>query len=157
MGARYASLFFVSRFQAEIDRLFQEVMQLGDGDLPMCEWQPAVDIVETPAAVMVLAEVPGFAASELTLEVRGKQITLTGTKTTPLPETQRLKFHCMERGHGRFCREIQLFSAVNTHQGTARLAQGLLTIEFPKIKEQRQEARRLHIEEQETARKGELE
>ena len=157
MGARYASLFFVSRFQAEIDRLFQEVMQLGDGDLPMSEWQPAVDIVETPTAVMVLAEVPGFAASELTLEVRGKQITLSGTKSTPLPESQRIKFHCMERGHGRFCREVQLFSAVNTHQGTARLAHGLLTIEFPKIKEQRQEARRLHIEEHATARKGDLE
>jgi HSP20 family molecular chaperone IbpA len=159
MGTRYASLFFVSRFQAELDRLFHEVMQLGDGSLPMSEWQPAVDVVETPASVMVLAEVPGFAASDLTLEVRGKQITLSGTKSTPLPGAQRIKFHCMERGHGRFLREIQIFSAVNTHQGTARLVDGLLTIELPKIQDKRQEARVLHIEElqneePQSARKG---
>ena len=147
MGGRYASLFFVSRFQAELDRLFHEVMQLGDGGLPMGEWQPAVDVVETPTAVMVLAEVPGFAAADLVLKVRGRQITLSGTKTTRLPEAQRIKFHCMERGHGRFHREVQLFSPVNTHQGTARLVDGLLTIEFPKIQDKRQEARVLTVEE----------
>jgi HSP20 family protein len=147
MGSRYASLFFVSRFQAELDRLFHEVMQLGDGGLPMGEWQPAVDVVETPTAVLILAEVPGFAASDLVLQVRGRQITLSGTKTTRLPEAQRIKFHCMERGHGRFHREVQLFSPVNTHQGTAWLVDGLLTIELPKIQDKRQEARVLRIEE----------
>lgn len=148
MGSRYASLFFVSRFQAELDRLFHEVMQLGDGALPMGEWQPSVDVVETPSAVMVLAEVPGFAAADLLLQVRGRQITLSGTKTTRLPDAQRIKFHCMERGHGRFHREVQLFSPVNTHLGTARLIDGLLVIEFPKIQDKRQEARVLPIEEQ---------
>jgi HSP20 family protein len=157
MGARYASLFFVSRFQAELDRLFQEIMQLGDSNLPMSEWQPSVDVVETPNAVLILAEVPGFAASDLSLEVRGKQITLSGTKSTPLPEAQRIKFHCMERGHGRFSREIHLFSAVNTHQGTARLVDGLLTVEFPKIQDKRQEARLLHIEEPVSTREGDRE
>jgi HSP20 family molecular chaperone IbpA len=86
--------------------------------------------------------------------VRGKLITLSGTKSTRLPAAPGIRFHCMERGHGRFCREIQLFSPVNTHQGTARLADGLLTIEFPKIKDQRQEARVLQIVEPETAREG---
>ena len=46
----------------------------------------------------------------------------------------------MERGHGRFRREMQLFWPVNSHQGSARLADGLLTIEFPKIQEKRQAA-----------------
>ncbi len=55
----------------------------------------------------------------------------------------------MERGHGRFAREIHLFSPVNTHHGTARLDDGLLTLEFPKIQDKRQEARVLHIEENE--------
>jgi HSP20 family protein len=158
MGARYASLFLVSRFQAELDRLFQEMMQIGEGTLPMGEWQPTVDVVETPTAVLILAEVPGFSAGDLTLAVRGRQITLSGTKSTPLPgKAQRIKFHCMERGHGRFSREIQIFSAVNTHQGTARLVDGLLTVEFPKIQDKRQEARVLHIEELESPREGDRE
>jgi HSP20 family protein len=149
MAAKYASLHLISRFQAELDRLFQEAVQIGDSHVPMGERQPCIDIVETTGSVLILAEVPGFRAGELTVEVRGTRITLAGVKTTPLPSAQRIKFHCMERGHGRFQRDIQIFSPVNTHQGTARLEDGLLTIEFPKIQDKRQEARVLHIEEPE--------
>lgn len=149
MAAKYASLHLISRFQAELDRLFQEAVQIGDSHVPMGEWQPCIDIVETTSSVLILAEVPGFRAGELAVEVRGTRITLAGVKTTPLPSAQRIKFHCMERGHGRFQRDIQIFSPVNTHQGTARLEDGLLTIEFPKIQDKRQEARVLHIEEPE--------
>ncbi|HEX9943824.1 MAG TPA: Hsp20/alpha crystallin family protein [Thermoanaerobaculia bacterium] len=148
MAARFESLFLISRFQAELDRLFQEALQIGEGDLPLGEWQPAIDVVETPASILILAELPGFSAADLRIEVRGTRVLIAGTKsTTTLPDAQRLKFHCLERGHGRFSREIHVFSSVNTHQGTARLADGLLTLEFPKIEDKRQEARVLHIEE----------
>lgn len=149
MAAKYASLHLISRFQAELDRLFQEAVQIGESHLPMGEWQPCIDIVETPGAVLILAEVPGFRSADLSVEVRGTRVILSGVKSTPLPSAQRIKFHCMERGHGRFLREIQIFSPVNTHKGTARLEDGLLTIEFPKIADKRQEARVLHIEEPE--------
>jgi HSP20 family protein len=149
MAARFESLFVISRFQAELDRLFQEALQIGESDLPLGEWQPSIDVVETPASVQILAELPGFSAADLRIEVRGTRILISGTKTTALPEAQRLKFHCLERGHGRFSREIHVFSPVNTHKGTARLADGLLTLNFPKIEDKRQEARVLHIEEAE--------
>jgi HSP20 family protein len=147
MAARFESLFLISRFQAELDRLFQEAMQIGENDLPLGEWQPAIDVIETPAAVLILAEMPGFAAADLRIEVRGTRILISGTKSVCLPDAQRIKFHCLERGHGRFSREIHVFSPVNTHQGTARLADGLLTLELPKIQDKRQEARVLPIEE----------
>ena len=149
MAARFESLFLISRFQAELDRLFQEAMQIGDNDLPLGEWQPAIDVVETPAAVLILAELPGFTAADLRVEVRGTKILLSGTKSTALPDAQRLKFHCLERGNGRFSREIHVFAPVNTHHGSARLADGLLTLEFPKIQDKRQEARVLRIQEAE--------
>jgi HSP20 family protein len=147
MAARFESLFLISRFQAELDRLFQEALQIGENDLPLGEWQPAIDVIETPAAVLILAELPGFAAADLRVEVRGTRILISGTKSTALPDAQRIKFHCLERGHGRFSREIHVFSPVNTHNGTARLADGLLTLELPKIEDKRQEARLLHIQE----------
>ena len=148
MTVRFESLFLISRFQAELDRLFQEAMQMGEGDSPIGEWQPSIDVVETPQAVTILAEVPGFQAKDLKIEVRGPRIFLTGVKSTAsLPEAQRVKFHCMERGHGRFSREIHVFAPVNTHRGTARLTDGLLTVEFPKIQDKRSEARVLHIQE----------
>jgi HSP20 family protein len=149
VGSRFPSpsLFIISRFQAEIDRLFQEAVQLGDTNMPVGEWQPHVDVVETPESVLILAELPGMAAADLKIEARGTLVHISGTKSTPLPGVQRIRFHCLERGHGRFVREIQLFSPVNTHNGTARLVDGLLTIEFPKVQEKRHTARVLHIEE----------
>ncbi|HEX6898173.1 MAG TPA: Hsp20/alpha crystallin family protein [Thermoanaerobaculia bacterium] len=150
MTVRFESLFLISRFQAELDRLFQEAMQLGEEDLPLGEWQPAIDVVETPEAVTILAEVPGFRPQDLKVEVRGPRIFITGVKSrAALPEAQRVKFHCMERGHGRFSREIHVFAPVNTHKGTARLNDGLLALEFPKIQDKRSEARVLHIQEEE--------
>jgi HSP20 family protein len=150
MAARFESLFLISRFQAELDRLFQEALQIGENDLPLGEWQPSIDVVETPASIQILAELPGFAAGDLKIEVRGTRILISGIKsTTSLPGSQRVKFHCLERGHGRFTRELHVLSPVNTHKGTARLADGLLTLEFPKIQDKRQEARVLHIEEAE--------
>jgi HSP20 family protein len=155
MAARFESLFLISRFQAELDRLFQEALQIGEGDLPLGEWQPSIDIVETPASIQILAELPGFLPEDLKIEVRGTRIHISGVKsTTSLPGAQRVKFHCLERGHGRFSREIHVFSPVNTHKGTARLADGLLTLDFPKIEDKRQEARVLHVEESEGAPEG---
>jgi HSP20 family protein len=149
MAARYESLFLISRFQAELDRLFQEAMQIGENDPPLGEWQPPIDVVETPAVVQILAELPGFTTADLKIEVRGTRVVISGTKSTALPEARQVRFHCLERGHGRFTREIHVLSPVNTHQGTARLQDGLLILEFPKIQDKRQEARVLHILEAE--------
>jgi HSP20 family protein len=149
MAARYESLFLISRFQAELDRLFQEAMQIGETDPPLGEWQPPIDVVETPAVIQILAELPGFTTADLKIEVRGTRVVISGTKSTALPEAQRVRFHCLERGHGRFTREIHVLSPVNTHQGTAKLQDGLLILEFPKIQDKRQEARVLHILEAE--------
>ena len=146
MTGRYASLYLLSRFQAELDRLLQEAMGLPESEIEVGEWQPAVDIVETGASILILVEVPGFSAADLTVEVKGQLLVLSGVKPKPAPGED-IKFHCLERSQGRFGREIQLFWPVNSHRGTARLAEGLLTIEFPKIDDKRQAARRLPIEE----------
>jgi HSP20 family molecular chaperone IbpA len=143
---RYASLYLLSRFQAELDRLLQEAMGLPEGDIQAGEWQPAIDIVETASSILILVELAGFSAADLTVEVKGQLLMLSGIKSTP-PPGARPRYHCMERNQGRFGREIQLFWPVNSHLGTARLAEGVLTIEFPKIEDKRQAARRLHVEE----------
>ncbi len=140
MAARFASLFLISRFQAELDRLFQEALQIGESDLPLGEWQPP----HRRRRDAGLDPDPGRGAG-----LRGRRPAGRGARhahrssraSSPprrCPAPQRIQFHCLERGHGRFSREVQIFAPVNTHKGTARLADGLLTIEFPKIEDKRQ-------------------
>jgi HSP20 family protein len=147
MAARYAPLFVVSRFQAELDRLFQEARQLGETTLPAGAWTPALDVVESPESVVILVELPGLGPDDVHVEVRGTTVAIAGSKPTPQVEAEQVRFHCMERGQGRFTREIHLMTAVNTHQGKATLSEGLLTVEFPKIEDKRREARVLQVED----------
>ncbi len=146
MSGRYASLFLLSRFQAELDRLLQEAIGLPESEINVGEWQPAIDIVDTETSILILVELPGFSAADVTVEVKGPLLMLSGVKPHP-PLADNVRFQCMERHQGRFGREIQLFWPVNSHLGTARLADGLLTIEFPKIKDKRQTGRRLPVAE----------
>jgi HSP20 family protein len=141
---RFPSIEILSRYQAEMERLFQEALSVAGRDGG--EWQPEIDVVETNEVIAILVEVPGLSVEQVTVEVKGTQVTISGNKTTPLPPLQRLRFHCIERGHGRFRREVQLYGPINSHAGRARLADGLLTIEFPKVQEKRHAARILPIE-----------
>jgi HSP20 family protein len=147
MAGRYPSLYLISRFQSEIDRLFAEAAAMGEADLPALEWQPAIDLVETPDAVLLLAEVPGIAAADLKVEVKGMRVTISGVKSSAHPGAESPRFLRVERGQGRFAREVVLLAPVNSHAGTARLADGLLTVTFPRVQEKRQEARILQISE----------
>jgi len=147
MAGRYPSLYLISRFQSEIDRLFGEAMAMGESDLPALEWQPAIDLVETPDAVLLLAEVPGVAAADLTVEVKGMRVTISGIKSSAHPGAESPRFLRVERGQGRFVREVVLLLPVNSHAGTARLANGLLTVTFPRVEEKRHAARVLQISE----------
>jgi HSP20 family protein len=151
MGHRYAASLLLSRFRAELDFLLQQALQIGERGLPAADWQPVVDIVETAESIVILAEVPGLTTADLKVEVRGTWVLLSGIKPTAATAEitgKPVKFQCVERGRGKFLREIQLFWPVNSHRGTARLADGLLTLEFPKVQEKRQAARELIIEEQ---------
>lgn len=146
-AGRYPSLNLISRFQSEIDRLFEEALAMGDGDLPAIDWQPAVDIVETPEAILLLVEVPGLAAADIQVEIKGVHVTLSGSKSAACVADEAPRFLCVERGQGRFLREILLLSPVNGRAGSAQLAAGLLTITFPKVPEKRQTAHKVEITE----------
>ena len=144
MAKRIASIELISRFHTEMEGLFTEALELGAD--PATEWCPELDIVETAESILILVEVPGLAPEDIKIEVRGTRVAISGIKVTPLP-ADKIRFQRIERAHGRFRREVQLFVPVNSHQGSARLTDGLLAVEFPKVEEKRLAARPVPIEE----------
>ncbi len=145
MKRSYSAFVLVSRLQSELNRLFQEALQIQQPSLEVGAWQPEIDIVEGPTSVRILAEVPGVAAADLLVEVIGSTLRISGLKRVEKPEAPGLRFHRVERERGRFTREVRLLWPLNTHQGRARLADGLLTVDFPKIQDQRQRGKPLAI------------
>jgi HSP20 family protein len=100
------------------------------------EYHPALDVVETAAAVEIIVDVAGVPAEALRVLFRGDVLIVAGEKA-PSPTTSDPNFHLLERGFGRFARAVRLSVAFEIAQAKATLTAGELTIVLPKRAERR--------------------
>jgi HSP20 family protein len=135
----------VARIQSEINRLFDNLLDLGAGDRDGSTWIPNVDILESDDTLTVKVELPGVGLEDLDLQVTSGNITIQGTKQRPGLSGQ-VEFLLAERSFGAFRRVIQLGVPVNTRQAKATLKNGLLRICFPKVPNRRGEAVPIEVE-----------
>ncbi len=93
---------------------------------------PATDVAETEDGLMISVELPGLKKEDVKLRIENGVLTLTGEKTA-LKDERKKELHCVERRFGSFRRQISLPSQVDAAQATATFADGVLTIEIPKL------------------------
>jgi HSP20 family protein len=132
------SMLEVARIQSEINRLFDNLLDLDSGGKESGSWIPIADIVESDEALLVTVELPGVSAEDLVISTHGGDVILTGEKTRPAMDGQ-VRSHVAERAFGRFRRVIDLGAPVNTHKAEAVLTDGTLRIRFPKVSNRRGE------------------
>jgi HSP20 family protein len=146
MSRQTTSLLLLTRLQEEVNRLFSDFCELGESALEEGEWSPRVDVLESGASIVLLAEAPGLRAADLQVEVMGNLVILSGTKHIESGKAKRSKVHRLERRNGPFLRRISLLRPVNGLLARAELAAGVLTITLPKIEEQRERTHPIPIE-----------
>lgn len=132
------SMLEVARIQSEINRLFDNLLDLDSDGKESGSWIPIVDIVENDEALMVTVELPGVQAADLVISTHGGDVILTGEKARPAMDGPG-RSHVAERAFGRFRRVIDLGAPVNTHKAEAVLTDGTLRIRFPKVSNRRGE------------------
>lgn len=132
------SMLEVARIQSEINRLFDNLLDLDSDGKESGSWIPIVDIVENDEALMVTVELPGVQAADLVISTHGGDVILTGEKSRPAMDGPG-RSHVAERAFGRFRRVIDLGAPVNTHKAEAVLTDGTLRIRFPKVSNRRGE------------------
>ncbi len=128
----------MARIQSEINRLFDNLLDLEDRPGGTGSWMPNADILETEDTLVLRVELPGVAPDKLCLTVHGGNVILRGEKARPSAEGA-VEFHAAERQFGPFKRVIQLGVPVNTRQAAAELSNGLLEVRFPKVPNRRGE------------------
>ena len=138
MSRKLGPMMEVARIQSEINRLFDNLLDLGSDEKPGGSWIPNADILETRENLILRIELPGVAPETLSVSVHGGNIIIRGEKSAPErdPSTQ---IHSEERAFGPFRRVIRLEVPVNTRQAEAALINGLLRISFPKVPNRRGE------------------
>ena len=128
----------MARIQSEINRLFDNLLDLEGQPGGAGNWIPNADILETEDTLVLKVELPGVAPDNLRLAVHGGNVILRGEKERPSADGA-VEFHAAERQFGSFKRVIQLGVPVNTRQAIAELRNGLLEVRFPKVPNRRGE------------------
>ena len=135
----------VARIQSEINRLFDNLLDLRSDDDTGGAFLPNADILETREHLVLRVELPGIEPERLRLSVHGGDVIIRGEKVPPEHESG-ATFHVAERSYGEFRRVIHLGVPVNTRQAAASLNNGLLRITFPKVPNRRGEEVPIEVE-----------
>ena len=92
---------------------------------------PAVNLSENKDGYFVRAELPGVRAEDLDVQVMGRNLTISGQRTIAV-EGDKVCYHRRERDGGRFSRVLGLPADIDAEKVSARLVNGILTVQVPK-------------------------
>lgn len=115
-------------FEGEsLGELFGEPGERVRGD----HFEPAVDVFETDAAIVVRAEIPGLRGEDLTVRIDADLLYISGVRNVPREQdVQRL--HRMEIAFGPFERSIRIQTPFEREKVSAHLEDGFLRVVLPK-------------------------
>jgi len=94
-------------------------------------WSPQMDVLETPEAFMIIAEVASLKKDEIRVTVKRNLVYLAGKRERP-PMANTVRYLQMEIEYGSFERTFQLPVQVDESRIEAHYRDGLLTVVLPK-------------------------
>ncbi|MGM0607110.1 MAG: Hsp20/alpha crystallin family protein [Candidatus Muiribacteriota bacterium] len=98
-------------------------------------WQPPVDIFETPDLFCIITELPGISKDSIKLYLEGKKLVIAGEKKECIDRNKlsgKIKFYRIERSLGSFKREIVLPGNVEVGNMKIEYNHGVLEIYLSK-------------------------
>src|SRR5688500_5009915 len=101
------------------------------------ECTPPFDVVESPAAIEIVMDLPGVEREGLQVVFSRGTVLIAGVKRPSVCSHTDAAFHLAERAFGRFARAVRISGAVDAGRATATLAAGELRILLPRIAERR--------------------
>jgi HSP20 family protein len=123
----------VHRLLDDLARRRPEKRQLVAG-----ECMPVVDVFETDKSVEIVLDLPGVTADALRILLKSGVVLIVGEKErADLTRRGPASFHLVERDFGRFARAVRINAAIDGSQARARLVNGELRINLPRIADRR--------------------
>ena len=94
-------------------------------------WTPAVDVIETEHEIILKADLPGVAQSEIEVKFENGTLTIKGERKFQA-EANPAGFLRIERGYGTFARHYTLPDTLEVQNVKAEYKNGELTVTLPK-------------------------
>ena len=92
---------------------------------------PAVDIFETPEALVLVADMPGVPADKMTVDIKENHLIMHGEIAPPLGEKETMVGQ--EYYTGDFQREFHLGAIIDQGRIQAAMKDGVLRLTLPKV------------------------
>lgn len=118
--------------RSEVETLFGEVLRASraPGGAPG-RWLPSLDLIEEPGAYVVEFDMPGVRLQDLTINVSGRRLTLSGRREI-VREHAGPMVRVHERWSGTFSRSLELPGPVDAERVTTTMHEGILCVTLPK-------------------------
>ncbi len=129
----------LSNLEEQIKQLlnqFRQSVEPGAGPEGLGRWTPRLDIAETDEAFLVLADLPGVKAEELSISINDGVLSLEGERKPDVTKSVKSVYQ-QERPFGTFSRSVSLPGIVDIDHVTAEAKDGVLRITLPKKAEAR--------------------
>ena len=91
---------------------------------------PPLNVFRKGHDIIIVAEVPGVAKSDLSIEIKGRTLRLAGSRQ--VGPAERASTHRRERRGGRFDRTIELPIAIDADAVKAECRDGILALHLPR-------------------------
>jgi HSP20 family protein len=120
----------------EMDELFGDVWsRAGFGPRHRAGFRPRIDVYycDDPPTAVVKADLAGVNPDDVSLEMRGRTLVITGRRS--MPESEARVYHQIEIEQGHFVREIELAVNVDASEASATYEAGLLIVRLPLVQE----------------------
>jgi HSP20 family protein len=124
------------RMRREMDELFGDVLDRGLSPRRRGGFSPAVDVyyASDPPRAVVRADLAGIDPDQVQLEIRGRELVLSGHRD-PQGGDDRV-YQQLEIEHGPFRRVVALGADVDADAAVATYEDGILTVELPLVRPQ---------------------
>jgi HSP20 family protein len=96
--------------------------------------RPALDVIEAEDALTVRVNLPGLSPEDVTIEIDGNLLTISGEFQSEIDEETE-RYHHRERRDGAFKRSLRLDDTLDQDNATATFDNGVLTLALPKLPE----------------------
>ena len=105
---------------------------------------PPLDVYESADGLCVEMEIPGVNPDDVKVEVIGRSLVITGMKKDA-QVSKSIRYIRMERGFGKFTRELDIPERFNLEKIEARFVDGILKIRITKVENGAKKIKRIEI------------
>lgn len=123
---------FEHPFERLVDTMFEDFVSNGGAAQEAATLTPRINVIESPQAFEVEAEVPGVRKEDMRIAVEGKRVTFEAEVRRDEEQKEGESLIHAERVVRKFVRSFALPVEVDDERAQARLEHGILRLTLPK-------------------------